>query len=84
MPLVDQASLQDALVAEGWETRPAPPGLRYYRIGYHEIVFVLLSGRVQIRLDIETPHDERPALAERFFRTLVDTLGRVVATSRDV
>jgi hypothetical protein len=62
----------DRLLAEGWGTVHGSPGLSVIRSAeLHEIVLVLRSGRVQIRVHYTVPEDERRHAAERVFVALV-------------
>ncbi len=67
----------ERFVSRGAERLPdRMPGLTRLRWKGHEVLVVERSGRVAIRLDVDTPHPERRHAAERVFQMIVDVTRR--------
>jgi len=67
----------ERFVTRGAERLPGRmPGLSRLHFRGHELVVVERSGRVTIRLDVDTPHLERRHAAEWVFQKIVDVTQR--------
>lgn len=74
-PAITPAPVEKRLGRHGWVSRAAHPALRVLRHPEgHEIAWVLDSGRVQIRVHVTVPRDERRRQAENLLRELEDCL----------
>ncbi len=72
---IDAGTVEGRLVEKGYQSRCAHPALRVLRHPEgHELAWVTTSGRVQIRVDIEVPKDERRRRAEALYQDLASCL----------
>ncbi len=72
---IDAGAVEALLVHKGYQSRCRHPALKVLRHPEgHELAWVTTSGRMQIRVDIEVPKDERRACAEALYRDLESCL----------
>lgn len=79
-PGLDPGLVEDRMAAAGWTSRSRHPALKVFRHGGgHEVAWVVTTGRVQIRVDLEVPRHRRRRQAEKLY----DELGRCLAPTMD-
>ena len=75
-PRADAEGLQESLLSAGYHLRCNHPALRVFRFGTeHELAWVVSSGRIQIRVGLDIPQDQRCEAAQGIYQRL----GQVVA-----
>ncbi|MEM7350250.1 MAG: hypothetical protein AAF657_05555 [Acidobacteriota bacterium] len=79
---VDPLALEGQLIAAGWSSHSRHPALKVLRHPQgHEMAWVLPTGRIQIRVDLDVPESERPLRAEGLYGELESCLDRLTAAA---
>lgn len=69
--VVSTAAVGDRLTVDGFRTVARHPALHLFRHpAGHELAWVTTTGRMQIRVDLAVPGDQREAIARSLYRSI--------------